>query len=258
MSYSTSALALLATALLTVAPVKAQDNIEALVEELVQLRGQVEELNSNINRLQENHSSQMRSLAAQQGDLEATERRERLRVERLEKDLADLRTETADVGLAAEALSPVTESVMAELNRQIEQGIAFKKGERLAALSDIRDGLEAGSLSAPRAINRLWRFVEDEMRLTRENGLYSQIIQLDGEDVLADVAKIGTVALYFTTKDGRVGMASESAPGQWQFEVLDERNARAQIETLFDSLRKQIRSGFFELPNASVQLETSE
>src|SRR5690606_29294078 len=91
---------------------------------------------------------------------------------------------------------------------------------------------------------------EDEFRLTRENGLFSQTISLGRERVLADVVRLGSMALYFRTQDGRVGLAQRAADG-WRFVVEDDAADRARIDALFDALRKQIRQGWFELPLAA-------
>jgi len=235
-------------------PLPAQDSLENLGAELARMRGEVESLNAELNSLTEQHRAEMNSLAAQKGDLEATRRREELRIRQLEEDLEANRERAAQAGVAGEALIPVAEQVVAELTEHIESGLPFKVDERLDALAEIRNQLESGALAPPRVINRLWSFYEDELRLTRENALYSQIIPLAGDRVLADVAKIGTVAMYFQTRDGRVGLTERSGI-DWQFVEVDGREDQQQIETLFDSLQKQIRTGFFEVPNGSIQLE---
>lgn len=248
----------LCAALVAVAfPVFAQDSIEALGEELVRMRGEVESLNAELTRLQEQHRAEMNSLAAQRGDLEATRRREDLRIRQLEQDLADNRERAEAAGVAGEALIPVAMDAIDQLEQHIRGGLPFKIEERLDALAEIRNQLESGALEPPRVINRLWSFYEDELRLTRENALYSQIIPLNGDRVLADVAKLGTVALYFQTRDDRVGQAVRSG-NEWRFVTTEERLDQQQIATLFDSLQKQIRTGFFELPNGSIQLEPGE
>jgi hypothetical protein len=104
-------------------------------------------------------------------------------------------------------------------------------------------------VSAPRALSRLWTFVEDEFRLTRENGLYQQTIEVDGQEHLADVVRIGSVALFFKTNQGAVGYAVPNANG-YQYQAESNAEARKRIASLFDSFRKQIRAGYFELPNA--------
>lgn len=234
----------------------AQDSLDNLAEELVRLRGEVETLNSQLNSLTEQHRAEMNALAAQKGDLEATARREDLRIRQLEQDLADNRERANEAGLAGEALIPVAEQVIADLELSIQTGLPFKTEERLDALNEIRSQLETGAQAPPRVINRLWSFYEDELRLTRENGLHTQIIPLGGQRVLSDVVKLGTIAMYFQTRDGRSGQVVRQGDS-WRFQELESAADIGQIATLFDSMQKQIRSGYFELPNGSVALETS-
>lgn len=236
-------------------PVAAQDReLDALADELVRLRGEVESLNTELNRVEEQHRAEMNQLSAQRGDLEATRRREDLRIRQLERDLAENRERAEEAGVAGEALVPVVTGAIDALRERIRSGLPFKVDERIEALDEIAAGVESGTLEPPRAVNRLWSFYEDELRLTRENALHSQIIPLDGDRVLADVARLGTMAMYFETRDGRIGQARRDG-GQWRFEELDERLARQQVADLFDSLKKQIRSGYFELPNGSIRLD---
>ena len=101
------------------------------------------------------------------------------------------------------------------------------------------------------AANRLWAFIEDEFRITKDNAIQRQTIDLDGEKMLADVAKLGTVMLLFRTDDGRFGTVRKDGMS-WRFEVADNEDDQKRIATLFDALGKQIRQGFFELPNALI------
>ncbi|NEZ03931.1 DUF3450 domain-containing protein [Wenzhouxiangella sp. XN201] len=233
------------------------DNLEALAEELVRIRGEVESLNAELNRKQDQHRNEMSSLAAQKGELEATLRREQLRVDQLEEELTSNRERAEQAGIAGESLVPVAQEAIDALRRHIETSLPFKPQERMAALDEIQTQLETGSLAPPRAVNRLWGFYEDELRLTRENGLYSQVIELDDEQVLADVARLGTVAMYFQTRDGEYGQAQRSGE-DWRFVRLDERAAIQRIDKLFESLKKQIRTGYFELPNGAIRLESEQ
>ncbi|MDT8438641.1 MAG: DUF3450 family protein [Wenzhouxiangellaceae bacterium] len=244
-------IAAFALALASVAPAFAQQSLDALAEELVALRGEVESLNAELNRVQEQHRAEMNSLAAQKGDLEATVRRDELRVRQLEQDLEENRVRARAAGAAGEALLPVALQVIADLQAQIERSFPFKRDDRLTALAEIRSQAESGALSPPQALNRLWRLYEDELRLTRDNGLYSQVIPLGGNRVLADIAKVGAVALYFQTRDGRSGYVT-GGPGDWAFTVAESSAERDRIDTLFDSLKKQIRTGYFELPNGTI------
>jgi hypothetical protein len=232
----------------------AQDSLDALAEELVRLRGEVESLNSELNSAQDQHRAEMNSLAAQKGDLEATVRREELRIRQLEQELAENRERAREAGAAGEELLPVALEIISRLERQIATSFPFKRDERLQALAEVRSQAESGALDPPRAINRLWRLYEDELRLTRDNGLYSQVIPLGGDRVLADIAKLGGVAIYFQTRDGRSGFVARNGD-DWNYRIAESSKDRERIANLFDSLKKQIRTGYFELPNASIRLE---
>jgi len=236
-------------------PVAAQDSLDALAEELVGLRGQVESLNTELNRMQEQHRAEMNSLAAQKGDLEATRRREELRIRQLEQDLEQNRERAREAGVAGEALIPVAWEIIDGMEARVRQGFPFKTEDRLTALAEIRSQIDSGAIDPPRAINRLWRLYEDELRITRDNGLYSQVIPLGGDRVLADIAKIGAVAIYFQTRDGRAGFVTRAGEN-WNFTVAEGGAEREQISALFDSLRKQIRTGYFKLPNGSIRTES--
>lgn len=230
-----------------------QQALNNLAQELVVLRSEIESLNAELTDLTEQHRATMNSLAAQKGELEASKRREDLRVRELEEDLANNRARAQEAGLATEALIPVARDAIATITNHIQTGFPFKQGERMAAIEEIEDQLATEALSPARVVNRLWSFYEDELRLARENGLYSQTIELDGESVLADVAKLGVVAMYFTTRDGRMGYATYDDQG-WRFTEAQGGGERQQIRALFDALGKQIRVGLFELPNGSIQL----
>ncbi|MEX2498846.1 MAG: DUF3450 family protein [Wenzhouxiangellaceae bacterium] len=248
-------LALVGLVAFALAPAAAQDSLDALAEELVSLRGQVESLNTDLNRMQEQHRAEMNSLAAQKGDLEATRRREELRIRQLEQDLAQNRERAREAGVAGEALIPVAYEIIDSMETRVRQGFPFKRDDRLTALEEIRSQIVSGAIDPPRAINRLWRLYEDELRITRDNGLYSQVIPLGGDRVLADIAKIGALAIYFQTRDGRSGFVTRAGE-DWTFSIAEGRAERDQINALFDSLKKQIRTGYFELPNGSIRMES--
>jgi len=67
--------------------------------------------------------------------------------------------------------------------------------------------------------------------------------------VLVDIAKLGTVFLFFQTRDNQSGMARRTEDGGWKYELVDNTADMERIKNLFDSLKKQIRQGYFELPN---------
>jgi len=225
-----------------------------LAQRLIKLRGEVEDLQGNLDIEREEHKGRMAYLSAQKTELEAAQDREQTRIEQLETELAELRERAENAGADAQTLQMVALQVAAGLREQVSAQFPFKREERLQALQSVITELEAGVANPQRSINRLWAFVEDELRLSRENAIYSQTISVDGESMLVDVAKLGSIAMYFQTRDGDFGMAQPQGGGQqqqsWRWVKAVDGDDRKQIAELFDSLRKQIRQGYFELPNA--------
>lgn len=234
----------------------AQENLATLADRLIRMRGDVDSLQSELNVHREEHKNRMAYLTAQLADLEASKDREALRVRQLDEELEEMRLEVAAAGDTSETLTAVVLNHVSLMRQQVTSGFPFKVHERQAALDEISNQLESGVINAQRAVNRLWAFIEDEIRISRENAIYTQSIHLNGESVLVDVAKLGNTMMYFRTRDKEYGRAVPSSGG-WTFELLTSTEDEKQVAELFDSLRKQIRQGYFELPNVLPGLRGS-
>ena len=237
------------SSLLVAMTATAQQSPDSLAERLVSLRGQVDELQSELDIKREEHKNKMVYLTAQLSDLEASRDREQLRMAQLQEDLDEMRAEILEGGVNSDVLLPSALLQIGELRRHVLKSLPFKTKERLAELDELETQLENGSINAQRGINRLWAFIEDEIRLSRENAIYSQSISINGENMLVDVAKLGSVMMFFRTRDMSYGRVVPGDSG-WRFEMLNTSAEQEQVALLFDSLRKQIRQGFFELPLA--------
>ncbi|MEZ5464194.1 MAG: DUF3450 family protein [Lysobacteraceae bacterium] len=232
-----------------VVPVQAAD--ESLAESLIRLRGEVEQLNGELEQLRQEQRTTLNGLAAQRAELEASVDRQQLAARELREKLAAKDVEASEAGAESDALQPAVLAAADALKAHIEAGLPFKQAERAADVDGFKNDLVSGAIPPARAVNRLWALYEDEFRLTRENGLFSQTISLGSERVLADVVRLGSMALYFKTQDGRVGLAQRSGEG-WRFATAEDAADQARINALFDALRKQIRQGWFELPLAAT------
>lgn len=234
--------------LLLVAPTSYGEAFDNLTQSLIQIRGEVEELQNQLDMEKQDHKSKMDSLGSQMSDLSVENRRQKLAMEKLEQAVQKLQESKQAALSGDEALMPVVLSSLDNLRQVVASGLPFKIDERLGEIDSLKAQLENGSLDPKRAANRIWAFIEDEIRLSRENGVYSQTIELNGKNLLADIAKLGSMFIYFQTSDNQVGMAQQKA-GAWQFVETVDPTSKQQINALFDSLKKQIRQGYFELPN---------
>ncbi|MCU0753623.1 MAG: DUF3450 domain-containing protein [Xanthomonadales bacterium] len=222
-----------------------------MAETLIALRAEVEQLNAELTLVRDESKTELLGLNAQRAELAAQIERQQLALKKLAEDLAQRQEAAAKAGVGDEQLTPVLLATLEGLSAQVQAGLPFRTDERLAALTELRTQIESKALPPSRAANRLWAFIEDEYRLSRENSLQKQTITLNGQPMLADVARIGSMMLFFRLDDGTVGSAVPGATG-WSFEAAREELDRKRITVLFEALSKQIRQGWFELPNALI------
>ncbi len=239
------AVAMLSTAISS----HAQTNLDELATNLIQLRGEVEELQAKLDNKQETHKNRMSALAVQGSDLNTQLQRNSMELKQLALSLEQAKLRTQQDRIEGKDLTPLVLTAISQLKQHIAVGLPFKTQQRLASLNEISDQLELGLLPAHKAVNRLWAFVDDEIRLTRESGIYRQPIQLNGSERLADIARVGLVGMYFQSGANEFGKVSKT-PSGWIFNVVHEDSQVKQIKSLFASLKKQIRSGYFQLPNS--------
>lgn len=246
----------LALAALAAPPARAQDRapeapgdeLATVARELVKRRAEVDALATAIARKKAEIADRLRELRRKRA--EAERRAEQLRRQAAELDKAiERETEELEGKRARRArVKPAVARQADAIAARIAAGLPFKRAERQAEIAAIKRKLDKGEIEPEQALARLWTAVEDELRLTREIGLYRQRIELDGAAELVDVVKLGAVLLYFKTLDGRVGMAVPASEA-WIFRATNDPADQRQIEALFAALEKGIRQGFFPLPN---------
>lgn len=237
--------------LVLTAPVLAfsdEDDLGALAEQLIQLRGEVETLHDQIESEQQDHRNRMSSLSQRRAELQVQIERQELELEKARRQIDELRQKSKTVDDESAALQPVATNSAKKLETHVKSSLPFTSVERVSEIDGVRSKLSKGEVSAPRALNQLWTFVEDELRLSKENGLFRQTITIDGEEQLADIVRVGMVMLFFRTGDGRYGHATQQGDN-WTYTVV-EGEAAEKLELLFDDFEKQVRTGFFTVPNA--------
>jgi hypothetical protein len=214
---------------------------------LAALRTEVARLADEIEAEQEAQRGELRSIEAQKTELAAQIRREEIRLRALRETVEERRALITGGAASAVALVPVVRATLEDLEEAVDQGLPYRVQERREGLAGLRSQLDEGVIRPQVAAHRTWQFVEDELRLSRENALDRQVISLGGEEMLAEVARVGMIALYFRTDDGEVGRAVHTASG-WQWQAWTDPVSVDRVEVLFDALTKQIRTGWFELP----------
>lgn len=226
----------------------ATDALQNLAARIAEKRATLEALSDELDIAKTQYNEQLRSLATQTADVQALINREELRLAQLNGDIAEIRAEIEHAESGSIDVSPIVDVVIERLRRHIEEGIPFQTTQRLETLNTIERLMADGSLGAQTALTRLWNIVDTEFRLVGDSGIYRQRIELEGESRLAEVARLGMVLLYFRTLEGDVGMAVPEAGG-WEYRPVEARTRQEEISALFEGLRRNLRQGFFTVPN---------
>ncbi len=230
------------------------DSLAVLAEELIRLRTEVETKNAEVESRKQELRSRLKTLAMQKAEIEAAIQKETLRIKQAQVALSRKQAEASKESFDQQKLIPVIEKAITGAVAVVEKGVPFKRKERLAELNDLKTQVATGAVSPFTAIARLWSFYEDEYRMTKENGIFRQSIVVNGEEKLADIARLGTVMMYFRLPDSTVGSVVRHGD-QWEYRIEEDKKQRERVVLLFDALKKQIRTGYFELPNVLPPLE---
>lgn len=222
---------------------------EEMVKSIMKLRAEVETLYTKIDDNRDSYKAQMKSYALQFSDNEAQINRQETALKLTEQNIEKTMNELKVLGSGSKDIKPIINKALLNLAKVIESGIPFKVEERLDALKKIKSDLENNVITQEKALALTWANYDDTLRITKEIGLFKEEITLEGEAKLAKIAKVGSVMMFFSTLDDSVGYVKKEG-SSYKYVVVTDDTARAEIVHLFDALQKQIRTGYFTLPNA--------
>ncbi len=224
------------------------DAQDVLAKRIAEKRSELERLSNEVDLAKAQFKEELRSVQSQIADVDIQINRENIRLRQIGQDLARAR-ERIDISKSSIAeTAPVLATTIQALRAHIQNGLPFQTSERLAELDTVERVVSEGTVEVQTALTRLWNMVESEFRLSEESGLYRQVVTLDGRDQLSEVARLGMTALYFKTFDERYGMAVREGEG-WRYLLFTNRESQTDTAALFDSLRRNMREGFFTVAN---------
>ncbi len=229
-------------------------NNENIVKSIMKLRADVELLYNKIDENKDIYKAEMKSNTMQAADLEAQINRQETALRLAEAELKKIREKIEETSSRSESMKPMLLEAIEALRELIKKSLPFKTSERLEDLKKLQKNLIDDVITEEKALLLIWASYDDTIRLTKEIGVFKQEIMLDGEIKLAKIAKLGSIMIYFATPDDKVGYVVKNGD-KYEYKVVSNKEDIIKIVNLFDSLKKQIRTGFFALPNALILSE---
>ncbi len=223
--------------------------LSGLAQKIVDLRTEVENLNTENNARKNELQSELKSLQARKAQISAQTQQIELSLKQGQERLKTIKGELSKATIDGDTLVPLLKKEVALVKTWVQSSLPFQKEKRLKDVTDIEEGLETGILNGQKALGKLWAFIEDELRLGRENGVHRQTLVIDGDENLVSVAKLGMVTLFYKTSDNRYGFTRKNNKGSFDYIPLKKKEDIEKVAKLFDGLKKQIRTGQYDIPN---------
>lgn len=229
-------------------------NSDNMAESLMKLRAEVEHLDTQINDEKDAYKSSMKSLSIQKSELEAMVSREDLKIKQINKELSDIQAKIVAASKNSQGLKPIVIEAIDNLSAMMKTSIPFKTSERVESVEKIKQQLNDSLITPQKALSQVYNAYNDEIRMTKENGIFKQTIVLNSEEKLAEIARIGTAMMFFKTPNDTVGYVVKNG-NSWTYQEELNKEKQTEILSIFDAFKKQIRTGYFTLPNALILSE---
>ena len=229
----------------------AATDFEKLSQRLIETRAEVEETHSKVEATRETLKAERVNQASQVAELEASIAKEELRTKQLEKQIVELKQKRS---VGSNELSQRILAQIEKVRASVAGSLPFKRKERLAELDGLKLKLEKGDLGPERVFAMLWSFLEDEKRMRSDSVKSKQVIEVEGTTRLTEVLRLGMVSMYFKDANSRLGLAMREG-GDWVFKYSDDSDKSKMIAHAFMNFDKQVKVGFFELPNQMNSLK---
>ncbi len=122
-------------------PIVMGGNLDNLAKSLAKIRGEVEELQSELDAEKENHRSRMTALSSQLADLSVEERRQKVSIEKLTHSIEEITKYSAQAKQSGEQLKPVLLEILANYKQYVLNGLPFKVDDRVKAIKSLEDNI---------------------------------------------------------------------------------------------------------------------
>lgn len=230
-------------------------NSEDLAVSLMKLRSDVEKLDSAIVEQKEGYKASVKSLQRQKDELLSIVSREDLKIKQLNQEIDKIKKEIKEASKNSEGLKPVITDALDMLVANIKGSLPFKTDQRVKDVVKIKEQLESGLITPQKALSLTWNAYTDSLRMTKENGIFKQTILLNAQERLAEIARIGTMMMFFKTPDNNTLGYVVKDGDSYSYKTVNTKQESDQILALFDAFKKQIRTGYFTIPNAIASTE---
>ncbi len=225
-------------------------DFQEMSQNIVRLRQEIELLNTDLESLQKNQSTQLDSLLSRRSELEIQLKKERLKSLQLKEKKLALKYKIAP----KKGLTPKErEMVLAwhkDLTQWLNNSLPYKIEERSLELKKIGEAIK-NDASLHEVVAQLWKFSEKQFDLVRHNKFEVVPLEVEGKKTTAEVARVGLLTFAFKLPTDEFGFAKKRE-GKWILDVADQNSELTAAKRLISKFKEKKYSGLFDLPIAEL------
>ncbi len=244
------AMAIVAVVVLLSAPSPAR--AQALAEEVVALRQDVDKLAADLRAQREAARAELVALVSEKRELERQLRLENVRYQTLRALEQERAASEAHVDEALQEWSASIRTAIGLAEEMVRTTSPVHQRERLAQLERVRAELDRAAPDPVAALEKLWRFLEEEEALSREVALDRQVFVTGGQEQLFDVVHLGLAVMYARSTTNEMFYVESANDGAPMLRKVEEEGAQMLIADLFDAVGRGQREVTVLLDRAAL------
>lgn len=215
-------------------------------QQIARLRTEIDDLAADLETERMAARDELAALRAERAELERQVRAAQARKAALQQIQTKATTEAEELDAQTRRWNEPTRQAVAAARAYVERSLPFAREQRLAVLDRIERDLQTARPDHARAVERLWRFLEEEEAMGRELALSQHKMEVEGQPQIVDVVRLSMALLYFRTQDGRYGWIAPGTDG-WVNEVLTDPALVEVVRRRFDAFDRNDALGPAEL-----------
>lgn len=209
---------------------------QAIAKEVVALRQDVDKLAADLRTQREAARTELVALVSEKRELERQLRLEQVRQKTLKALEQERAASAAHVDEALQEWAASIRIAIGLAEEMVRTTSPVHQRERLAQLQTVRAELDRAAPDPVVALEKLWRFLEEEEALSREVALDRQVFVEGGQEQLYDVVHLGLAVMYARSTTNEMFYVESAKDGAPALRKVSDERAQALIEELFDAV----------------------
>jgi hypothetical protein len=232
------------------------DSWESLVQRLTQTRAELESLNREADSLQREKQAELDQWTQRKSDMEAQLQREKLRRMQIAEKMKRLESRLKVSGKTDPQAQKRLLAWIAQYEKAVKSSIPFNQDQRLQSLDRLKERVERQHEAMEFVLADFWSFVEGELKLAQTNEYRIVDVEFAGQKKKCEVARLGLLALFVVTPDGKTLRAQKTVDG-WKWQDISSPAEQSSVLTLVQNLKNKNESGLYQLPMSDEQMGAS-